>query len=93
MNDHTTVRTRGVEDLFSRGRLTTVPRRAARRDQLFDHLVERLFTPDRAYTEREVNDALRTVHDDCAGLRRDLVSTGRLTRTRDGAAYRVSDTP
>ncbi|WP_405774011.1 DUF2087 domain-containing protein [Streptomyces sp. NBC_00859] len=77
-----------VMTLFSRGRLTAIPRKAARREQLLGHLAETLFERGREYTEREVNDALRTVHDDCAALRRYLVVSGLLTRARDGSAYR-----
>ncbi|MFF4578469.1 DUF2087 domain-containing protein [Streptomyces sp. NPDC001389] len=39
-----------------------------------------------------VNDALRTVYDDCSALRRHLITSGHLTRTRDGADYRRSTT-
>jgi hypothetical protein len=75
-------------DLFaSDGRLKAIPRRAARRTALLDHLVATLFEPARAYTEREVNEALKTVHDDFPALRRHLVTGGQLTRTKDGSAY------
>ncbi|MFB6888024.1 DUF2087 domain-containing protein [Kitasatospora sp. NPDC056327] len=78
-----------VSALFSPdGRLIAVPRRAARREQLLDHLARTLFAPDRSYTEREVNDALRTVHDDFPALRRYLVEGRRLTRAGDGSCYR-----
>ncbi|MEU6848530.1 DUF2087 domain-containing protein [Actinacidiphila alni] len=76
-----------VGALFSRGRLTAIPRKAARREQLLAHLADTLFAPGRSYTEPEVNEALRTVHDDCAALRRYLVESGRLTRSRDGGTY------
>ncbi|MFI1281052.1 DUF2087 domain-containing protein [Streptomyces sp. NPDC020858] len=79
---------RDVGDLFSGGRLIAIPRRAARREQLLVHLAETLFTVDREYTEPEVNDALRTVHEDCSALRRYLITSGLLTRTRDGRSYR-----
>ncbi|WP_327070651.1 DUF2087 domain-containing protein [Kitasatospora sp. NBC_01250] len=74
--------------LFQHGRLTTIPRKAARRDALLDHLAGTFFDPSREYSEPEVNEALRTVHDDCSALRRYLVESGRLTRTRDGRSYR-----
>ncbi|MFD9334383.1 DUF2087 domain-containing protein [Streptomyces sp. NPDC060028] len=83
---------RGVSDLFSGGRLTAIPRKAARREQLLDHLTQTLFATDRDYTEPEVNDALRTVHEDCSALRRYLITSGHLTRTRDGRSYRRSTT-
>ncbi|WP_049564215.1 DUF2087 domain-containing protein [Streptomyces sp. SBT349] len=79
---------RGVEALFARGRLIAIPRRADRRAQLLAHLSETLFEPGRQYSEREVNDLLRTVHQDCAALRRHLVDDGWLARTRDGGGYR-----
>ncbi|MER5503272.1 MULTISPECIES: DUF2087 domain-containing protein [unclassified Streptomyces] len=77
-----------VEALFSHGRLTAIPRKAARREQLLVHLGETLFERDRTYTEREVNEALLTVHEDCAALRRYLVVAGLLVRSRDGGSYR-----
>ncbi|WP_327279800.1 MULTISPECIES: DUF2087 domain-containing protein [unclassified Streptomyces] len=83
---------RGVADLFSGGRLTAIPRKAGRREQLLAHLAETLFAPDRAYTEPEVNDALRTVHEDCSALRRYLITAGLLIRTRDGSSYRRATT-
>ncbi|OKK22984.1 hypothetical protein AMK16_03820 [Streptomyces sp. CB00455] len=79
---------RDVGDLFSGGRLTAIPRKAARREQLLAHLAETLFQPSRDYTEPEVNDALCTVHEDCSALRRYLITSGHLTRTRDGSSYR-----
>jgi hypothetical protein len=81
-----------IDDLFSGGRLIAVPRKAARREQLLAHLAQTLFAADRSYTEPEVNDALRTVHEDCSALRRYLITSGHLTRTRDGSSYRRSVT-
>ncbi|GAA4921356.1 DUF2087 domain-containing protein [Streptomyces coeruleoprunus] len=90
MSDTTTPGARhDVGSLFSAdGRLTTIPRKQARREQLLTHLSETLFAPDRVYSEREVNEALLTVHDDTSALRRYLVTGGLLTRTRDGSQYR-----
>ncbi|MEV8566670.1 DUF2087 domain-containing protein [Streptomyces sp. NPDC051322] len=83
----------GVAALFSRGRLTTIPRKTARREQLLAHLTETLFEPDRTYSEREVNEALLTVHEDCSALRRYLVDAGLLVRPRDGSSYRRAGRP
>ncbi|MFI8963944.1 DUF2087 domain-containing protein [Streptomyces sp. NPDC053493] len=75
-------------DLFAAdGRLKAIPRRAARRAALLDHLAATLFEPARVYSEREVNEALKTVHEDFPALRRYLVIGGQLARTKDGAAY------
>lgn len=76
-----------VTALFAGGRLIAIPRKRARRQQLLEYLVRRLFDPDVAYSEPEVNEALLTVHDDCAALRRYLVEERLLTRSRDGGVY------
>ncbi|GAA2960386.1 MULTISPECIES: DUF2087 domain-containing protein [Streptomycetaceae] len=88
MSDTDTRGSHQVAALFSHGRLTAIPRKAARREQLLDHLAQTLFERDRVYTEREVNDALLTVHEDCSALRRYLVVAGLLVRPRDGSSYR-----
>lgn len=77
-----------VAGLFSAaGRLPTLPRKAARREQLLVHLTETLFEPGRTYDEAEVNDILRAVHDDYPALRRFLVEAGLLVRPKDGSSY------
>ncbi|MEU2548386.1 DUF2087 domain-containing protein [Streptomyces roseolus] len=79
---------RPVADLFAAdGRLVAIPRRPARREALLAHLAESLFETGRVYRESEVNEALKTVHDDYPALRRHLVVGGFLARTKDGAAY------
>lgn len=97
MSDTDPREARQVAALFSHGRLTAIPRKPARREQLLQHLARTLFERDRVYTEREVNDALLTVHEDCSALRRYLVVAGLLERPRDGSSYRraseVRDAP
>ncbi|MGW1548408.1 DUF2087 domain-containing protein [Streptomyces sp. NPDC002346] len=88
MSDNNPSGSHGVAALFSHGRLTTIPRKPARREQLLVHLAQTLFEPDRTYSEREVNEALLTVHDDYPALRRFLVVAGMLTRPKDGSSYR-----
>ncbi|MFE1360837.1 DUF2087 domain-containing protein [Streptomyces harbinensis] len=88
MTDDPTGTAHDVTALFNGGRLIAIPRRSARRGQLLAYLADTLFEPGRSYREPEVNAALRTVHDDAPALRRYLVESGLLTRTRDGASYR-----
>ncbi|WP_405386084.1 DUF2087 domain-containing protein [Streptomyces sp. NBC_01102] len=88
MSDTDTRSSHQVTALFSRGRLTAIPRKVARREQLLEHLAQTLFERDRVYTEREVNEALLTVHEDCSALRRCLVVAGLLVRPKDGSSYR-----
>ncbi|WP_250291318.1 DUF2087 domain-containing protein [Streptomyces atroolivaceus] len=88
MSDTELRASRQVTALFSGGRLVAIPRKPARREQLLVHLADTLFEGDRVYTEREVNEALLTVHEDCSALRRHLVVAGLLERPRDGSSYR-----
>ncbi|MFD9812084.1 DUF2087 domain-containing protein [Streptomyces sp. NPDC059080] len=48
-----------------------------------------LFATDRSSSEREVDEALSTVHDGCSALRRHPVTGGLRSRTRDGS-YRCA---
>ncbi|SEL94162.1 DUF2087 domain-containing protein [Streptacidiphilus jiangxiensis] len=79
-----------VAQLFKDGRLTEMPVKPARRLALLAHLTERAFERGVAYSEPEVNIALKQYWDDCAALRRYLVENGFLVRSADGTAYRVA---
>lgn len=61
------------------GRLVTVPARRGKRLVVLDHLAQR-FEPGERYSETEVDNRLREVHDDVAVLRRHLVDEGFLSR-------------
>jgi hypothetical protein len=77
----------GVRELapFVRdGRLVAIPRKRRVRLVLLD-LLAQSFEPGRHYTEAEVNEQLRSVHDDYATLRRYLVDADFLDR--DGGWY------
>lgn len=79
--------TRVLRDFFDGELLRCLPAQRKKRVIVLRRLLER-FAPDRAYPEREVNDLLRTAHDDVATLRRELVDYGFLTR--DAGVYRVA---
>ena len=74
-----------------RGRITQWPARQKVQRMAVDYLASR-FTPDREYTEREVNELLLDWHTfkDWALLRRMLCDWGYMTRERDGTRYRLS---
>jgi hypothetical protein len=79
---------RRLAGFFAGGRLTTIPVRPAVRRELLAHLTGTLFESERSYSEPEVNEAFRTVHDDTSALRRYCVENGLLVRERDGSRYR-----
>jgi hypothetical protein len=70
------------------GRLTTIPAQERKRAPILRFLRERVFTEDRDYPEKEVNQRLALFHRDVAALRRYLVDAGLVTRDDRGSAYR-----
>jgi hypothetical protein len=72
------------------GRLATIPVRGVKREVILRFLRERVFTEDRAYPEKEVNQRLALFHEDVASLRRHLVDEGMVRR--DAGQYRRAAT-
>jgi hypothetical protein len=68
------------------GRLETIPAQPKKRQVVLRFLLERVFTEDRDYPEKEVNQRLALFHPDVASLRRYLVDEGYATR--EGGRYR-----
>lgn len=79
---------RTVRSFFDGPRLRSIPTKRRARVAVLLHLLER-FEVGRDYPEREVNDILRTAHDDISTLRRELVDYRYLLR-EDGI-YRVTE--
>jgi hypothetical protein len=74
------------------GVLVQVPaRRKARLAVLIEILAR--FEPGRTYTESEVGDVLRPVHEDVAYLRRELVDYGYLEREHSGTYWVAREAP
>ena len=63
------------------GRLETIPARGRKRELILRFLLARMFTEDRAYPEKEVNQRLALFHPDVASLRRYLVDEGMVERS------------
>ena|ERR1035437_1469978 len=68
------------------GRLISIPAQEKKRLVVLRYLTDRCFAEDRAYPEREINEALSAYHEDVAALRRYIVGAGLMTRT--GGEYR-----
>lgn len=64
------------------GRLTTIPAQPKKRLPILRWLRDQVFTEDRVYPEKEVNQRIALVHPDVASLRRYLVDEGFVTRER-----------
>jgi biotin operon repressor len=80
-------RERTIRNFFEGDRLKTIPSQRKQRVIVLQHLMQR-FEPDRAYREAEINDILKTAHEDFATLRRELVDYGYMERER--GVYKIS---
>lgn len=70
-----------LRDFFDGDRLTQIPARRKKREAILRFLAAR-FEPELRYPQREVNEVLARYHPDVAYLRRELVGTGLLERSR-----------
>ena len=83
---------RVVENFFTAdGRLRAIPAQRSKRNVVLERLAAE-FEPARSYNEREVNAILRRFHDDVATIRRELIATKKLVRTRNGVYKRSGST-
>lgn len=75
-----------IRSFIRDGRLASIPAREKRRQVIYRYLRDQVFTEDREYEEREVNQRLALFHPDVATIRRGMVDA-RLV-TRKGGIYR-----
>jgi hypothetical protein len=68
------------------GRLESIPTQS-KKTQVVCKAAITLFEQKRIYTEKEVNELLKQIHEDTATLRRNLVDGGLLYRERNGSTY------
>lgn len=66
------------------------PRKSEKRQKVLAY-VALIFEPHVRYSENEINECLRLLHDDYALLRRELVVGEFLRRMKDGSAYWLND--
>jgi hypothetical protein len=66
--------------------MSTFPKKEKRKVVLLRHIAGR-FDPELKYTEKEVNEIIKTAYDDFATIRRYLVEYGFLDRKKDGSCY------
>ena len=70
---------RVLGDFFVCGRLRGIPVQRKKREVVLRYMAGK-FSPDRTYTEQEVNLLLLNYHEDYASLRREMVDTGLMVR-------------
>lgn len=52
------------------------------------YMIAQDFNMDQTYTEKEINEILKTYYTDYVRIRRDLIDYQFLTRTKDGSIYK-----
>ncbi len=55
------------------------------------YMIAQDFSMDQSYTEKEVNEILKTYYEDYVRIRRDLIDYQFLTRTKDGSIYKKQE--
>ncbi len=78
-----------LREMTVNGRLKQLPSQRHKREKLTVALrwLASKFESDILYTEKQVNEILKTAHDDFASMRRDMVDLGYLRRERSGRQY------
>jgi DNA-binding HxlR family transcriptional regulator len=69
-----------LRSFFDGGRLREIPAQDKKRQVVLRYLLDRVFTEERAYPEKEVNQRLALYHPDVAALRRYMVDARLVTR-------------
>ncbi len=72
-----------VSRFFVGGRLVSIPSQLKKREILWEYLAHMLFEEGRVYTEMEVNELLRPIHEDVCYLRREFISVGLMSRDHE----------
>jgi DNA-binding CsgD family transcriptional regulator len=73
------------------GAIETFPSKEKRKVIILKHALNR-FSPGALYTEKEVNEILKTVYTDYVMLRRYLIELGYMDRNKDGSTYWLKET-
>ncbi len=68
-------------------RLSLLPKKEKKKLIILKYIREQYLEEDLEYTEKEINQILRSVYDDFVTLRRDLIDYKFLKRNDDGSSY------
>ncbi|WP_449537313.1 DUF2087 domain-containing protein [Ferdinandcohnia sp. Marseille-Q9671] len=79
-----------ITTYFKNGtRIQQLPGKERRKLILLEHIVQEYFEMEITYTEKEVNDVLKTIYHDHVLVRRHLIEYGFMKRSRDCMEYWV----
>ena len=78
-----------LDKYVKEGRLTSFPTKQKRKLVVLRYFAK-LFDPSLSYSEKEVNQIIKDVHDDYVTIRRYLIEYGFMERNRDGSDYHLT---
>lgn len=83
------LRNKVIQTYFVDGKVPRLPTQNKKRWIVYLEIIK-LFSADRSYTEREINELIQNIHEDYCMVRRELVEEGVLIR-QDGVYQFVPD--
>ena len=72
------------------GEMTAFPSKEKRKLIVLQHILKR-FKPERTYSEKEVNELLKTAYSDFVIIRRSLIEYHLMDRSRDCSQYWIKN--
>lgn len=72
------------------GKVSTFPSKEKKKVIILEYIIDK-FEPNQRYSEKEVNEIIKSTIDDYASIRRYLIEFGFMERNNDGSEYWVLD--
>jgi len=79
-----------IKNYIVKDKIIKIPRAEKKKIIILQYLLQK-FQHNRKYTETEVNEIIKSMHEDYASLRRYLIQYGFMAREDNGSAYWVND--
>ncbi|MDP3387563.1 MAG: DUF2087 domain-containing protein [Eubacteriales bacterium] len=79
-----------LKNYIKDGKVSTFPSKEKRKVIILEYVISR-FDPNQSYSEKQVNEIIKSTIDDYATVRRYLIDYGFMKRNNDGSEYWVLD--
>lgn len=79
-----------IKNHIKNNRIVNIPRAEKKKIVILQYLMQR-FENNKKYSETEVNEIIKQMHEDFAALRRYLIQYGFMAREDDGSSYWIND--
>ncbi|MBZ9685147.1 DUF2087 domain-containing protein [Clostridium estertheticum] len=79
-----------IKNYIVNDKIVKIPRAEKKKIIILQYLLQK-FQQNKRYTEKEVNEIIKSMHEDYAALRRYLIQYGFMDREDNGSAYWIND--